>query len=125
MDIAQQLLGAIPVIRVTGDLDRLSAPVLEKAFQAHIKAANHRIILDLSDCSYVDSGGLAVIMTTVGELRDDGLLAIVAGDRSMRRLLEVVGLYEHRRCAVFKAEREALSALGEVRHPSPSDGSPS
>jgi hypothetical protein len=52
------------------------------------------------------------------------LLAIIAGDRSIRRLLEVVGLYEHRRCAIFKAEREALSALGEVSYPAPSNGSP-
>ena len=39
------------------------------------------------------------------------MLAIVAPRLSVRRLLEVVGLYEHRRCGIFKTEREALSAL--------------
>ena len=66
MDIRQQLLGTIPVIRVDGDLDRLHAPALEKAFRVHVSAGNHRMILDLSGCPYIDSGGLAAIMTTVG-----------------------------------------------------------
>ena len=111
MDITQQLLGRVPAIRVSGDLDHLNAQALEKAFRVHLKAGNHRLLLDLRGCSYVDSGGLATLLTTVGELRDDGLLAIVAPSVSVRRLLDVVGLYEHRRCAIFKDEPEALSAI--------------
>lgn len=111
MDIAQRLFGAVPVIRVSGDLDRPNAPALDQVFQAHVSGGQHCIILDLSDCPYVDSGGLATLMTTVGELRDDGLLAIIAPSPSIRRLLEVVGLCGHRSCAIFKAEQEALSAL--------------
>jgi anti-anti-sigma factor len=111
VDIAQQMLGTVPVIRVDGDLDHLSAPALEKAFRAQVSAGDHRMVLDLSGCPHIDSGGLAVILSTVAELRDDGLLAIVAPSRSIRRLLEVVGLYELRRCAVFNTEPEALSAL--------------
>ena len=111
MDITQQLLGGVPVVRVSGDLDRPVAPALEKAFRIHLKAGNHRLILDLRGCSYVDSGGLAAIMSTVGELRDDGLLAIVAPSVPIRRLLEVVGLYEQKGCAIFKAEPEALSFI--------------
>ena len=109
VDITQQLLGRVPAIRVSGD--HLNAQALEKAFRVHLKAGNHRLLLDLRGCSYVDSGGLATLLTTVGELRDDGLLAIVAPSVSVRRLLDVVGLYEHRRCAIFKDEPEALSAI--------------
>jgi anti-anti-sigma factor len=111
MDITQQSFGAIPIIRVDGDLDRLNASALDMAFRAHITAGNHRLLLDLSQCSYLDSGGLAVIMTMAGELRDDGLLAIVAPHAPARRLLKVVGLHEHPRCGVFVGEQEALSAL--------------
>jgi anti-anti-sigma factor len=111
VDIRQELIGAVPVVRVSGDLDRLNVSALEKAFRVHLKAGNHRLLLDLSGCSYVDSGGLAAIISAIGELRDDGLLAIVAPSVSIRRLLEVVGLYEHKRCAIFKTEPEALAAL--------------
>ena len=111
VDITQQLLGGVPIIRVSGDLDRPVAPVLEKAFRVHFEAGNHRLILDLRGCSYVDSGGLAAIISTVAELRDNGLLAIVAPSVPIRRLLEVVGLYEQKRCAIFKAEPEALSSI--------------
>lgn len=111
MDIAQRLFGAVPIIRISGDLDRPNAPALDEVLRAHVSGGHHWMILDLSDCPYADSSGLATLMTAVGELRDDGLLAIIAPDASLRRLLEVVGLYEHRSCAIFKAEQEALSAL--------------
>jgi anti-anti-sigma factor len=114
VDITQQLLGAVPVIRISGDLDRLSAPALEKAFRVHLRAGNHRLLLDLRGCSYIDSGGLAAIMTTAADLRDDGLLAIVAPSTSIRRLLDIVGLYEHKRCAIYKVESEAMSALSAM-----------
>jgi anti-anti-sigma factor len=118
VDIKQQLLGAVPVIRISGDLDRLNAPALEKAFRVHVRAGNHRLVLDLSGCSYIDSGGLAAIMSTAADLRSDGLLAIVAPSLPIRRLLEVVGLYDHKRCAIFKAEREALAAMARARQES-------
>ncbi len=111
MEIRQQLLGAVPIIRVSGEIDHPNAPALEKAFRVHLKAGNHRLLLDLSSCSYIDSGGLTAIISTVGDLRDDGSLAVVAPSISIRRLLEVVGLYEHKRCAIFKAEPEALSSI--------------
>ena len=99
---------------MVGDLDRLNAPALEKVFRVYVNAGNHRMILDLSGCPYIDSGGLAAIMSTLREVRDDGLLAIVAPDPSSRRLLELVGLYEHRRCTIVVAERDALSALAQT-----------
>jgi anti-anti-sigma factor len=111
MDITQQLLGGVPIIRVGGDLDRPNAIALDKAFRVHLKAGNHRLLLDLGGCSYIDSGGLAEIISMVGELRDDGLLAIVVSSTPIRRLLEVVGLYEQKRCAIFRAEPEALSFI--------------
>ncbi len=114
MDIRQELLGGVPVIHVQGDLDHAGAPALEKAFRVHLNAGNHRVLLDLAECPYVDSGGLAAMITMAGELRDDGLLAIVAPNVSIRRLLDVVGLYEHRRCAIFKGEPEALNSLALV-----------
>jgi anti-anti-sigma factor len=111
MDIGQQLLGTVPIIRVSGEFDNPGVAALEKAFRVHLNAGNHRLLLDLGDCSCIDSGGLAAILCAAGDLRDDGLLAIAAPNLSIRRLLDVVGLYEHKRCAVFKAEPEALSAL--------------
>ena len=111
MNITQQLFGAVPILRVSGDLDRPNSQGLEKALRVHVNAGNHRLLLDLGGCSYIDSGGLATIISTAGELRDDGLLAIVAPSVSIRRMLDVVGLYEHKHCAIFKAEPEALSSI--------------
>ena len=114
MDIKQQLFDSVPVIRIVGDLDRLGAPTLEKVFRVHVGAGNHQLILDVSDCGYIDSGGLAALLTTAGELRDDGLLAVAAPNAGVRRLLEIVGLEVHPRCAIFGTVYEALALFGQV-----------
>jgi anti-anti-sigma factor len=114
VDISQQLFDGIPIIRIAGDLERLGAPALDKVFRVHVGAGNHRMILDLSECGYVDSGGLATIMTAVTELRDDGLLAIVAPNPGVRRLLEIVGLFGHPLCAIVGSLFDALALCGQA-----------
>jgi anti-anti-sigma factor len=112
LDITQELLGDTAVLRIRGDLDRLSAPALATAFRAHLRAGNSHLLLDLTSCPYVDSGGPATIMATAADLGEEGMLAIVAPSLSVQRLLEIVGLFEHRRTRVFRTEKEALSAIG-------------
>ena len=121
MDITQELLGDIAVLRIRGDLDRLNAPALATAFHVHLRAGNKNLLLDLTACPYVDSGGLATIMVAAADLGEEGMLAIVAPSASVRRLLEVVGLFEHRRARVFRTEKDALWAVAEAAQQSESD----
>lgn len=114
MDITQELLGDIVVLRIDGDLDRVNAPGLATAFRAHLRAGTKNLLLDLTGCPYVDSGGLATIMVAAADLPEEGMLAIVAPSMSVQRLLEVVGLFEHRRARVFRTEKEALSAMADA-----------
>ena len=58
----QQVAGWIPLLEIRDDIDHAAA----EEFHASASAAldgRHRLVLDLSGCRYVDSGGLAVILS--------------------------------------------------------------
>ncbi len=84
------------VLRVTGELDTVTAPVLEAqltAVQADL-AAPAPLVLDLSDLSFMSSAGLIVLVTHHERCTEQGnRLWVVTGDnRRVLRPLLITGL---------------------------------
>jgi anti-anti-sigma factor len=71
------------LLQVHGELDLLTAPELTAAMQSHNGAA---VIIDLSDCSFIDSGGLHVILNSA----PTPSTKIVCPPGNVRRVLEIV-----------------------------------
>jgi anti-sigma B factor antagonist len=69
--LATALLG-VPVLKVTGDLDHLTAPALEKAVQEAFRVNGTRLLFDLTGCPYLDSGGLSVLLYALREVKGKG-----------------------------------------------------
>jgi anti-anti-sigma factor len=76
------------VVRVDGDLDLSTSPDLEDALAAADPA--HRIVVDLSGCTFIDSSAVRVLVATSRE--DDGRVALVARDPGIRRVLEIAAV---------------------------------
>jgi len=49
------------------------------------------VLLDLRDVTYIDSGGLSVLLSGVRRLRDRGWLGVIGPNPNVRRLLEISG----------------------------------
>jgi anti-sigma B factor antagonist len=69
------------------------------------------VLIDLSDCSFIDSTGLSVLVHARSRLLDDGdgQLEICCPDPQVRRLLEITGV--DRAFGVHQTRDEALEAL--------------
>ncbi len=82
------------VLAVEGELDIASAPRLKAELHEPIGAGYHRIVLDLSDVTFIDSTALGVLVGVNYERRlvaGEGL--VMAGLRpSVLKVLEVTGL---------------------------------
>jgi anti-anti-sigma factor len=59
-------------ITVTEDLDLALAPILREEIVALVEAGTTRVELDLSDCEFLDSTGLSLLVTTHLRLAADG-----------------------------------------------------
>ncbi len=64
------------VVAVTGELDIDTAPALRDRLAAAIDAGRHRLVVDLSAISFVDSVALAAIVHAKQRLPEDGRMAL-------------------------------------------------
>jgi anti-anti-sigma factor len=92
MDIREDTLLGVPVLKISGEIDHSSASDFDCAAQAHICLGDHRLIVDLTSCRYIDSGGLAVFLHLTRQLPGRGWLAVVGADPNVSRLFQIVGL---------------------------------
>ena len=80
-----------PALRVSGEVDIQFADELR---QAGLGAATESgLTMDLSEVSFIDSSGLAVLVEINHSVSlHGGLFTLVAPSRSVRHILEVTGL---------------------------------
>ena len=107
MEISQASLSGIPVLRVVGDADHQAAAAFDEAVHGALGPDCDCLLLDLSDCPYLDSGGLGVILTVYRDMRERGWVGVLGPNPNIRRLLELVGLLEEDSFLVFGNEEEA------------------
>lgn len=91
MQIFSKSLADMPLLEVHDDVDHSTAAEFHAAALEALDG-HDSLLLDLTDCRYVDSGGLAVILSLTREVGPTGLLAIIGSNRNLARLFHLVGL---------------------------------
>jgi anti-sigma B factor antagonist len=108
----ETLDGGIHHIFVRGELDLGTAPRLADELSAARTAGGASILIDLRDCEFIDSSGLALIVESWRELErrqgDDRLVICCAGTQ-VQRLLRITGTDQS--IPVFDGADEALGSL--------------
>ncbi|MFC4946067.1 anti-sigma factor antagonist [Pseudonocardia sp. GCM10023141] len=98
----------VRVLHVVGELDTLTAPLLNARLQEQQAAARH-IVLDLTDVTFLGSAGLAVLVGAKDAAdAAGGRLWVVPGSRIVKRAMEATGLLPH--FAIADDVPEALAA---------------
>ncbi len=113
MQIRGDSLCGVPVLAITGDVDHSTASDLDSAVRHAFQPDDPRILLDLSSCRYIDSGGLAVFLYLVRRIRSQGWLGVIGADQNLSRLFEIVGLIQEPGFRMFTGAEEAAAALGK------------
>jgi anti-sigma B factor antagonist len=86
------------VIRLEGELDLASAPLLQAALEEAETDAASTLVLDLRQLRFMDSTGLRIILWARERWRSRGQeLALTVGSSQVQRLLAVSGVGEHLR----------------------------
>ena len=81
------------VVAVRGEIDLFTAPELKSALSEAIESGHTRIVVDLTDTTFLDSTALGVLIGAVKRLRSrDGQLVIVNTDANIAKTFEITGL---------------------------------
>jgi anti-sigma B factor antagonist len=81
------------VVAVTGEIDLFTAPELKAMLSEAVEAGRTRIVVDLTETTFLDSTALGVLIGAVKRLRSrDGVLTIVNTDANIAKTFEITGL---------------------------------
>lgn len=112
---AAQLDDGIRVIAVRGELDLSTAPELERPLEEAIASGDASVLVDLSECEFIDSTGIALIVRTWQQLDQGangggtGRVVICSHNDQVRRVLEITGL--ELSIPIHSSRDDALAAL--------------
>jgi anti-sigma B factor antagonist len=91
--VSQEQRGALPLLRVRGELDIYTAPRLKEAIIAALGPERSFLAIDLSGVSFLDSTGSQVLMSAKQRTAErGGELYIIGAQRQVLRLFHLVGL---------------------------------
>jgi anti-anti-sigma factor len=103
----------VRAISVQGELDLSTAPDLEGPLEDLLDSGEGSILIDLSDCEFIDSTGIALIVRAwqrLNEAANGRRLALCSDNDQVRRVLEITGL--ELSIPVHATRDEALTAIG-------------
>lgn len=113
MDVLEDTLCGLPLLRVKGYVDHLTAPILAGAVTRALHESPSRMLLDLTDCGYLDSAGLSVLIHALREVQGRGWLGVINPDANLTRLFEIVGLTASEWFRIFPGPDQASAAVVE------------
>lgn len=109
---AGNLEQGVRTISVRGELDLSTAPQLEGPLEEALESGEGSVLIDLSQCEFIDSTGIALIVRAWQRLNSGengrGLVICTHNDQ-VRRVLEITGL--ELSIPVHATRDEALAAI--------------
>jgi len=91
--VTAEVADAAATVAVRGEVDVYTAPQLRECLYDVIRKGGTRVVLDLTEMTFIDSTGLGVIVGSLKRLREaGGDLVLKAPSRSTRKVLEITGL---------------------------------
>jgi len=114
MELQLASLEGVPLLELEGDIDHSNCGIVESALGEVLAGGAQMVLIDLSRVTYLDSGGICVLLSACRGVRDAGWLGVINPNQNVRRLLEIVGLLVDPSFRVFADRQAAESAVGEI-----------
>lgn len=102
------VIGNIPVLRLSGELDLNSVPEVRRSIRALIDEGLVNFIINLSDLDFIDSSGLGVLVGGLARVREkQGEIKIACSNRRILRVFEMTRLTQL--FEIYPSEEEAAN----------------
>ena len=89
----RRLDGKAHVVAVSGEVDLFTAPEFKQRMSAPIDAGRSRLVVDLSETSFIDSSSLGVLIGAHRRLKlRGGALLVVCENEAITKTFKITGL---------------------------------
>lgn len=88
LEMTRRQHGELVVVSLAGEVDADNVSKVRKCFDEAVATHGPRLVVDLSNVTFIDTTGLGVLVRQLATLRDcDGTMALVATDGQVLRRL--------------------------------------
>ncbi len=108
VSVERRAIGELPVIRLSGEVERVNVDLLEELVTGELVAGQPSFIFDMESCTFIDSSVLTIFLNLRMSLDGRGLIAFAAPNVHIQRILEITGLLDAPGFRVFASVAEAL-----------------
>jgi anti-anti-sigma factor len=118
LDLSVRTAGGVTIAQLIGEVDIASVPALREQLLRLLRPGSSRLVIDLSEVSFCDASGLAVLVSTARRARLlGGFLHLAAMSPQVSRALQLAGLL--RNFAIFPTVQAAATPVGHGGASSP------
>ena len=108
----QSVDGADCVVVLGGEVDLYTAPELKQELHRLVAEGATRVVIDMTQTTFIDSTTLGVLLSVVKRVRPEGgTVVLVCPDRNVRRIFEITLL--DRVFPIVDTREEAFDAIGQ------------
>ena len=109
MTLTTEQQNSISIVRISGRIDALTSPSFESQIFSFVDAGATCILLNFSQCDFINSNGLRILLMLRKRLLGQGSIAVCGLQGSISAVFEIAGFTSlfHLRAT----EDEALEAL--------------
>ena len=102
--------GGVHRLTPVGELDLVTAPLLESAFDVALRDHDaEMIVVDLTELSFMDSTGVHLLMRMRAASQDADRLRVIDGSRAVAQVLDITGVRAH--LPIISSDRDPLAPI--------------
>ncbi len=117
MNVIESTIDGIPLIVVEGELDQTSKRMAHDAVHAALRdpSSPRSLLIDLTDCTFLDSGGLGVLLSALAQLPSGGWLGIIGASTGTNKVLTYTGFLDSDKVRFFDSTSDAAATLAREK----------
>ena len=110
MEFAQEQMGEVVIVKITGRLDSAAAQPAEDSFSRVLGAAPSRLAIDLSGLEYISSAGLRVLLVVAKNMQQaQGKVVLFGLGANVREVFSISGFDR-----IFAIKPDAAAAVTAI-----------
>ena len=92
-EIALEKHGAVVILKIQGDITSFSEPFLNQAYKEANDQGTKKILLNIEDGAYINSGGIAVLIQILAQTkRNSQQISITGLSEHFKKIFKMVGI---------------------------------
>ena len=109
-EITLESQGTVTVMEIQGDITAFSEPFLNEAYQKANAEGATRILLNINEDSYINSGGIAVLIQILAQTqKNNQVIGITGISDHFKKIFHMVGITKF--AQIHNSIKEALEAM--------------